>query len=117
MTIHLHNLSFFAHHGVHEEEKILGGNFIVNADISFADKSDTITRLPDTVDYVQAYSKIKELMSSPTPLLETLAMQIVDQLYSKYPFVSFISVNIMKLNAPITGLQGSVGVTFSRSFV
>ena len=33
ITIHLHHLIFFACHGLHEEEKILGNEYEVNAEV------------------------------------------------------------------------------------
>ena len=52
MIIHLHNLKFFSHHGIHEEEKILGTAFEVNVEVEIK-HNDRIDTIHQTIDYVQ----------------------------------------------------------------
>ena len=115
ITIHLHNLSFFAFHGMHPEEKIWGNEYEVNATISI-DATETITRLEDTVDYAAVYTMIKERMAIPAPLLETVAQDLLTTIHSNYPQARCISIAICKKYPPITAMQGSVGVSCKKEY-
>ena len=61
--ITLHNMSFYAYHGVTPAEREVGQRFYVDAniylDLSVAGKSD---RVKDTVDYVEVYNLIQQIM-------------------------------------------------------
>jgi 7,8-dihydroneopterin aldolase/epimerase/oxygenase len=115
VTIHLNNLKFFAYHGVHEEEAIVGGEFEVNIDVSFT-QVDTIKNLDDTINYVALYSLVKKRFSTPEKLLETLAQNIAEDIYEADNNIQKINISIQKLNAPILNFTGSVGITYSKSF-
>jgi dihydroneopterin aldolase len=62
---------FHAFHGLYEEEKKNGNNFVVNVDIE-VDTDGIISDLQQTVDYVEVFQLIQKRMLQATPLLETL---------------------------------------------
>ena len=94
-TIHLNNLKFFAMHGLHAEEKVLGNEFEVNAVISFEEKG-TITAMHQTIDYVKVYAIIKQRMDMPTALLETVAQDLAQQIYEADKRATSITISIKK---------------------
>jgi dihydroneopterin aldolase len=55
-------------------------------------------------------------MSVPTPLLEELAEGIIRKIRHEYSFVKEISISIFKLQPPIGGFQGKVGITLHKKF-
>lgn len=112
MYIHLHNLRFYSFHGVHEEEKILGGDYEVNISVGFEPATKAIHHLNETLDYTSIFQMVKQRMSIPTPLLETIAMEISAALQDKFPSVAKISISVKKLYPPINNFEGSVGVSF-----
>lgn len=112
-SIHLHDLSFFCFHGIHEEEKIIGGWFDVSVDVS-SSKIDTVHTISDTINYVDAYQIIYKIMHQPTPLLETVAENISNQLFQANHRITEISITIHKKNPPIEGFTGKVGVTLHK---
>ncbi|UAY50717.1 dihydroneopterin aldolase [Ferruginibacter albus] len=111
-TIHLDNLKFYSYHGLHDEESILGNEYIVNIDIEFKEDKK-ITSIHETINYVSIYSLIKEQMQKPTALLETLAQNIVDEIKKVDPRITSIVFNIRKMNSPIEAFRGNVGVTLA----
>jgi dihydroneopterin aldolase len=115
-TIHLNNLKFFAFHGLHEEEGILGTDFEVSVSISF-NTSVKVLHLKDSIDYVSAYQIIKKIFDIPEKLLETLAQTIVDALYDFDKRITIINISIEKINPPISNFVGRVGVSYSKSFI
>jgi 7,8-dihydroneopterin aldolase/epimerase/oxygenase len=114
-TIHLNKLLFFAHHGVHEEETVVGGNFEVSIDIDFT-TVDKVISLNDTINYVDIFSLVKHRFSIPEKLLETLAQNIVEDIYEADKRIKTINISIQKLNPPLVNFTGSVGITYSKSF-
>ena len=116
VKISLHNLLFFAYHGVHEEEKILGGNYEVNADLFYDEPSPVITRLHDTIDYSVVVGIIKQRMMEPTPLLETIAMELAATIKKTFPVTKEINIRIKKINPPIAAFTGSVEVCYIQKY-
>ena len=115
ITIHLYDLKFYSFHGVHEEERLLGNEYEVNADVQFHEDT-VINSLSQTINYVSVFEIIKKRMTIPTPLLETVVMEIGNAIYEKFNYVRSIHISLKKINPPVTGLQGSVGVSWYRDF-
>lgn len=115
MNIQLCDLQFFAFHGVHEEEKILGNNFVVQASLS-VEASKKVTTLEQTVNYASVYQVIKERMELPTALLETLVQDLVELIHALDDRITSVSVTIEKKNPPILNMVGSVNVNYKKEF-
>jgi len=116
ITVHLHNLQFNSFHGIHAEEKILGNDYLVDASVVFHEETEVITSIHDTIDYVDIYNIIKERMSVPTALLETVVMEIGNEIHNEFPQVRSINISLKKMNPPIEGIQGTAGVNWQREF-
>lgn len=112
LTIHLHNLLFHAHHGLYEEEQLLGNDFEVNITIHQKEVSSKIESIHQTIDYSKVYEMVKQRMQIPTPLLETLAQEICSMILDIFSLAEKVMFSIKKLNPPITQFQGSVGISF-----
>lgn len=115
MTIHLDHLLFFSFHGLHEEERILGNEYEVNAAVGI-DVTENISRLEQTIDYAAVYKIISGRMAIPTALLETVAQELVALIHTQFPAVRSISISIRKKYPPIAGIQGSVAVSYAKEF-
>ena len=116
ITVQLHDLFFHAYHGVHEEEKVLGNEYIVDCSVQFYESTPVITHIDETVNYALIYELIKKRMSIPTLLLETVAMEIGNEIIKNYKDLKSIDVSIRKMHPPIEGIRGSVGVTWHKIF-
>ena len=116
ITIHLHNLKFYSFHGVHEEEKLLGNEYEVNADVQFHEENSEIHSLSQTINYADVFEIIKKRMHIPTSLLETVIMDIGNSIYEKYNYVRRISISLKKIHPPIEGIEGVVGVSWQKEF-
>jgi dihydroneopterin aldolase len=114
LSINLHNLTFFAHHGLYEEEKLLGNEFELNITIKHAPRQLPVMHLPDTVDYVPVYELVKKRMAIPTPLLETVVTEIAQQILAQFSLAEEVFISIRKKYPPISHMhgRGSVGVSF-----
>lgn len=116
ITVQLHQLLFHAYHGVHEEEEVLGNEYMVDCSVEFYETAEVITHINDTVNYVHIYDIIKKRMSIPTQLLETIAMEIGNEIIREYKELKVIDITIRKLHPPIEGIRGSVGIAWNRKF-
>ena len=115
-TIHLNKLKIFAYHGVHAEEAIIGTDFEVSVTVSF-NAPKKIEQLNDTINYVTIYEIIKLHFAQPEKLLETLAQNITQEIHKIDSRITSINITIDKLNAPISNFIGTVGVTYSKSYI
>lgn len=102
---------------MHEEEKILGGNYEVNADLFYNETSAIISRLNDTIDYSHVYGIIKQRMMKSTPLLETIAMELAAELKQVFPVTNEISIRIKKVNPPIAAFMGNVEICYTKKYI
>lgn len=115
LTIHLHSLIFHSFHGMFKEEKVLGNDFEVNVDISI-EAMEKINRLYQTVDYVALHAIIKEVMDIPTALLETIVQDLSEKIQLFDKKIKSVTINIRKLNPPISNFEGTVGISYSKVF-
>ena len=113
--VQLHNLEFFAFHGLYEEERIVGNKFIVDLEVVIDDFSEFKT-IEDTINYVSLFELIKLKMNQPVDLLEILAMQIIDEVYLMNNKISSASISIKKVSPPIKGIRGNVGISIQKKF-
>ncbi len=113
--IELTGMQFYAFHGHFEAERIVGNNFLVDLEFRVnctkASKSDD---LKDTVDYQEVYNIVKKEMKIPSRLLEHVAKRILDSLFQTFVEIQKAKIKISKLNPPMGGQIGRVGVTLSR---
>lgn len=116
ITVHLHNLLFNGFHGILEEERILGNEYIVDAALEFHESTDVIIHINDTINYTSIYNLIKKRMAIPTPLLETIVMEIGNQIHTEHPLLKSIHISIKKLHPPVEGMQGAAGVSWEKQF-
>lgn len=113
MTLHhrscirIVNAIFYARHGVHEEERLLGGRFAVDVELVFdsaaAAESDNIA---DTIDYHRAYTIVSEVMTGrePAALIETLARRAAVRLIESLEPAESVTVKVRKHALPLGGL-------------
>jgi dihydroneopterin aldolase len=116
ITINLQNLQFHSYHGIHEEEKILGNNYEVNALVEFQESQNVIAHLNETIDYSRLYDIIQKRMNIPCPLLETLVMETGLAIKNEFSQIKAVSLTITKKNPPISGLRGDVSVSWRKEF-
>jgi dihydroneopterin aldolase len=116
ITVRLNNLHFNSFHGIHEEEKILGNEYIIDASVEFHEEREVITSIHDTINYEDIYNIIKERMSVPCPLLETVVMEIGNEIHNEYPQIRSINISLKKMYPPIEGMQGTAVVNWQKQF-
>ena len=111
----LKGMEFFAYHGCHSEEQIIGNKFIVdisiNADTSKAEEEDDLT---GTINYQTVYDLVKMEMNVKSKLIEFVASRIIDTIYDAFPSVLKVELTLYKMNPPVNGKVEKAGITLSR---
>lgn len=115
-TIELKHIKIYGKHGVYEQEHLYHAPFEVNISIQLAHTINHITALEYTVNYEWVYNTVVTYFATPYALLETLAYDITEAIHNQYSIASHVTINIHKLQPPITGIQGTVGVQYSKAF-
>ena len=116
ITIHLSRLQFHALHGVYPAEALTGNDFEVDVDVKYEESGMELTDIDAMINYEQLFSIVYNRMQIPTPLLETVANVVVEDIKAMYPYILSVKISIMKLNAPISHLRGRVGVSLEKQF-
>ena len=100
----LEGLEFHARHGVYETEGVLGGRFIVDAELhyEFAGLPDDLS---EAVNYAAVYEVIRqEVTENRVQLIEVLADQIARRVLREQPKLKSVTVRVHKPFAPIPGV-------------
>ena len=114
--ITLTGLAVFGHHGVFEQEKRDGQEFLVDItlwlDLSGAAGSDDLSK---TVNYGELAALAERIVAGPPKdLIESVAGEIADAVMATY-VVHAVEVTIHKPSAPIPLTFADVSVTIRRS--
>lgn len=115
--IAIENLKFFAHHGVYDEEKTVGNEFIVDVYVDVALDSNTkVEQLNETLNYETIFHCCKKVIQIPQPLLETVCIDIVKALKIQFLEMNGLIVRVRKLN-PMPGERvGSSFIEIEENF-
>ncbi|WEK33991.1 MAG: dihydroneopterin aldolase [Candidatus Pseudobacter hemicellulosilyticus] len=116
VTIELLQLRFHAYHGIYEGEDRTGSPYEVNIKVDYEEADTQFSDLKNTINYVEIFEIVKQRMIIPTPLLEKVAEGIVRRIKHQYPFTTGVTLSIYKLEPPIEGFQGKIGITLQKRF-
>lgn len=114
--IKIKDLKLFGYHGVKQEEKTSGQNFLFNISIDIAKESfekDGLYQdnILNTVNYSEIITLVKEINSNNRfNLLETFSEVLAEKIISYSPLILKVKVRIEKISPPIKESIGSVGV-------
>ena len=102
--IAVEGLQFYAHHGYHKEEQVLGGKYTVDiymtTNIDEAAASDVLKK---TIDYEQIYQLTKAEMEMHSKLIEHVCKRILDRIKNTYPELTNLKVRVSKHSPPLKG--------------
>jgi len=109
--VRLEKLRFRAFHGVLEQERTVGGEFVVTLRIGYPwQAAMTSDDVADTLDYAAVYRLVEREMAVPSRLLEHVAGRIVDALLRDFPLISSIDLWLTKVTPPMGADCDGAGV-------
>ena len=113
ITVEVHDLRLLGRHGVHEEERARGQDFLFDVELGVGQRG-TSDRLEAAVDYVAVARAVQDVSDArPYALLEALASAVADELERRFA-PERLRVRVRKPEVRPAGLEGAVGVTVTR---
>ena len=113
ITVEIRDLRVFGRHGVHEEERARGQDFLFDVELDVGERG-TSDRLQEAVDYVEVAHAVREVSDGRQfALLEALASAVADELQRRFS-PERLRVRVRKPEVRPAGLEGTVGVTVAR---
>jgi len=110
--IDIKRMQIHAHHGVLEQEKRVGNLFEVSVRISYDfTQAATTDALGLAINYAEAVDIVRQVMSEPRNLLETVAVHIHNALMLRWPKISSGCITVAKLHPPFSTPVGQTSVT------
>ncbi len=107
----IRRLRLYAFHGVMEQERRVGGWYVldlrVKVDVSEAMRSDCVD---DTLSYADLLSVVRQEMGVPSALLEHVAARIWQAVFSRFPQAQAIELKLTKENPPMGADCDGAGV-------
>ena len=98
----LHEVRFYAFHGVMPQERRVGGEFLVSVKVGYPlEKAMSSDDVADTLNYAALYELVKKEMMQPSSLLEHVMGRIVEAIEKAFPEVTSVEVKIKKVNPPM----------------
>jgi 7,8-dihydroneopterin aldolase/epimerase/oxygenase len=113
ITVEVRDLRVFGRHGVHEEERERGQDFLFDVELDVGDRGAS-DRLEDAVDYVAVARAVQEVSDARQyNLLEALATAVADELERRFS-PERVLVRVRKPEIRPAGLDGTVAATVTR---
>jgi dihydroneopterin aldolase len=113
ITVEVHDLRVFGRHGVHEDERERGQDFLFDVDLDVGERGAS-DRLEDAVDYVAVAQAVREVSDGQRyALLEALASAVADELERRFA-PKRLRVRVRKPEVRPAGLEGTVAATVTR---
>ena len=110
--VFLHQLRFYAYHGVLPQERRVGGEFQVSLRVHYnigqAMDTDQVTH---ALNYASLYELVRREMAVPSQLLEHVAGRIARAVLDTWPEAMTVDLELTKLNPPMGADCAGAGVT------
>lgn len=112
MKVLLKDVRLYGYHGVLQQERVVGANYILNIaiDTDFSKAMET-DALEGTISYAEVYETIKAEMAVPSQLLEHVGGRICRALFDRFPATQAIHLEILKENPPMGADCRGAGVS------
>lgn len=102
VKIEILGLRLFGHHGVLEQERTVGNEFIVDIVINYpADHAAETDDITSTLNYADVVDVAKAAFGEPANLIEAVALRIACALRRQWPRIHNGTVSVAKVTPPI----------------
>jgi len=113
ITVEVRDLRVFGRHGVLEEERERGQDFLFDVELEVGERG-TSDRLEEAVDYAEVARAVKKVSDAQRyALLEALGSAVADELERRFS-PERVRVRVRKPEVRPAGLEGTVRVTVTR---
>jgi len=104
-TITMAGLRFYAYHGFYAEEQKVGTNYIIDIHIDTQLNIESLKKgdIEGTINYEKVFLICQRHMQQPQKLIETLAINILEETYALSPMINQVKILLKKHHPPIIG--------------
>ncbi len=107
----LEDIEIHAFHGCFDEEKIVGGKFLITIDLEANLEKVCLTdNINDTINYQKIFNNVKKEMLITSNTIEHVAKRIYNTLKNKYPQITKLKVKLSKINPSLGGQLDKVSI-------
>jgi dihydroneopterin aldolase len=93
---------FYAYHGVKSEEQTLGGRYQVDLEMYYNSTKAVINDdVAFALNYDDAMFCVEDVINGQYDLIETIANEIINMLFDRFPMMQKATVRVRKYSAPI----------------
>ena len=109
--IYLRNMRVYAYHGVLPQERVVGGEYVVNVDVKYdVGKAVLTDQVDDTLNYAVLHDIVMKEMTVPSKLLEHVAGRIGQAVFDNFIQAEEVEIDIRKVVPPFGGDSDGAGV-------
>ena len=118
LSLAVEGMEFYAYHGYYEEERIIGGEYVVDVYLKLAAKDAALQKdeLSGTFNYERVLEICSRQMRQPSKLIEDVAARILDEVAKSGNGLSFAKVRVSKLNPPLAAKVKRTFVELEKVF-
>lgn len=111
-TLEIIGIEFYAYHGFYEQEKKIGGKYIVDIILKFdSNSSEKTDQLKDTINYEAILELVLNEMKISSDLIEHITQRIIYSISTKFNLEKGIKVCVKKMNPPLLSQVDYVSYT------
>lgn len=116
--IAIEGMKFHAYHGVHEPERKIGTDYMVDVYIqTVIAAAATTDQVETTINYESVFQICKMEMNTPRNLIETVASNIMARMKRQFPGMMALKVRVRKLQPPLGGQVAAAWVEEDQMFM
>lgn len=111
----IHGAHFYGRHGVSEEERRVGGRYVVDVELAYdLTRAGASDDLRDTISYSDVYRAAREIVEGQSfQLIEALAERIAAMVLARFP-AQAVLVRVKKEPPPVAGIIDYAAVEIVR---
>ena len=101
-VVSIESLRLHAYHGVMEQERQVGADFLVTLRVHYnICKAMATDDVADTLDYGELCQVVEAAMAQPSNLLEHAAGRIATSVFDRFPLATALDLKLTKVNPPM----------------
>jgi dihydroneopterin aldolase len=115
-TVFLRGLEFYAHHGVPDEEQVIGHRYIADLDMEVRGEADQTDQITETIDYGSVAALVISISGrEQVRTVERLGAIVCEAVLGRFPSVEKVRLTLAKRLPPTNLILDQAGVIIERS--
>jgi len=114
-TVFVRGLEFYAHHGVPDEEQVIGHRYSVDIDLEVDGQAHETDSVNESVDYGEVCALVQSVgRREQVRTIERLAAILCDAILMRFALAETVTLSVSKRLPPTDAIIESAGVMLTR---